>query len=88
MSSKVSHETDEATGKNEILNEVIKYVRAASVDTEYHYPKQASKDLKRSIRKIAENIKVVNGDLMYVKKKGPEIRILLKNKNLSKIKVP
>jgi hypothetical protein len=57
MSSKVSHENDDATGKNKILNEVIKYVVAASVDTEYHYPKQALKDLKRSIRKRAENIK-------------------------------
>jgi hypothetical protein len=61
---------------------------AASEDTEYDYPEQASKNLNRSIRKRAENIKVVNGDLMYVKKKGPEVRILRKNKNLSKIKVP
>ena len=43
---------------------------AASEDTEYDYPEQASKNLNRSIQKRAENIKVVNGDLMYVKKKG------------------
>jgi hypothetical protein len=49
---------------------------AASEDTEYDYPEQASKNLNRSIRKRAENIKVVNGDLMYVKKKGPEVRIV------------
>ena len=64
MSSKVSHENDEVTGEDEILDEAIKYVVAASEDTEYHYPEQASKNLKRSIRKRAENIKVVNGDLI------------------------
>ena len=63
-------------GEDEILDEAIRYVIAASKGQTYKYPEGWDKNMKRSVRKRADRVTVRGVDVVYKKKDKAEVRII------------
>ena len=55
-------------GEDEILDEAIRYVIAASKGQTYEYPEGWDKNMKRSVRKRADRVTVRGVEVVYKKK--------------------
>ena len=62
-------------GEDEILDEAIRYVIAASTGQTYKYPEGWDKNMKQSVRKRADRVTVRGVEVVYKKDKA-EVRII------------
>ena len=62
-------------GEDEILDEAIRYVIAASKGQTYIYPEGWDKNMKRSVRKRADRVTLRGVEVVYKKDKA-EVRII------------
>ena len=65
-----------SNGEDEILDEAIKYVIVASKGQTYKYPEGWDKNMKRSVRKRADQVTVRGVEVVYKKKDKAEVRII------------
>ena len=63
-------------GEDEIQDEAIRCVIAASIGQSYKYPEGWDKNMKRSVRKTADRVTVRGMEVVYKKKDKAEVRII------------